>query len=64
MPGEPVNSRPVQLATRILQLRFVRFCLIGGLATLVHATVFFLILRAGGSQLLADRKSVVLGKEC
>ncbi len=49
-----MNSRPVQLATRILQLRFVRFCLIGGLATLVHATVFFLILRAGGSQLLAN----------
>ena len=52
--GQPVRGRPAQLAARLLQRTFVRFCLIGGVATLIHAGVFFLLLRAGGSQLLAN----------
>ncbi len=54
MTGKPANSRPVRLVTDLLKQRFVRFCLIGGVATLIHSAIFFLILRAGGSQLLAN----------
>ncbi|MFC0220742.1 putative flippase GtrA [Pseudochelatococcus lubricantis] len=42
------------LVERLLRHRFVRFCAVGGVATLVHAAVFFLVVAAGGSQLAGN----------
>ncbi|MFT0893301.1 GtrA family protein [Pseudochelatococcus sp. G4_1912] len=33
---------------------FLRFCLVGGVATLIHAGVFFLTLYGGGTQVLGN----------
>lgn len=59
MTGSPVAEQSVrrhlrELAARLLRQRFFRFCLIGGVATLVHAALFFLVLHMGGSQLAAN----------
>lgn len=41
-------------AGRALRHPFLRFCIVGGVATLIHAALFFLVLAAGGSQLAGN----------
>lgn len=40
--------------TRASRHPFLRFCLVGGVATGIHAAVFFLVILAGGSQLAGN----------
>jgi putative flippase GtrA len=48
--GNPLRA----IAERALRHPFMRFCLVGGVATLIHAAVFFLVVGAGGSQLAGN----------
>lgn len=42
------------IVDRALRHPFLRFCLVGGVSTGIHALVFLLAVRAGGSQLLGN----------
>lgn len=42
------------LAARVMQWPFMRFAMVGGVATLIHAAIFFLVLWAGFSQLAGN----------
>lgn len=43
-----------RIIDRALRHPFLRFCLVGGVATGMHAVVFLLVIRGGGSQLLGN----------
>ncbi|MGV6874018.1 GtrA family protein [Pseudochelatococcus sp. B33] len=43
-----------ELVERLLRTRFLRFCLVGGVATLIHSVVFFAVIAAGGSQVAGN----------
>ncbi|MBB3810120.1 GtrA family protein [Pseudochelatococcus contaminans] len=42
------------LTEKVLRHPFLRFCLVGGVATGIHAVVFLLVIHVGGSQLAGN----------
>lgn len=47
-------AAPERLREKVLRHPFLRFCLVGGVATAIHAVVFFAVIHAGGSQLAGN----------